>query len=418
MEQTTTRPIPVGGAPAVPAARKPNLRVLVPLALAGVAVGLGAWYFLSRPATDGLTLSGRIKGYETDVGAKTAGRIDAVTVREGDAVRRGQLLVRIDDAEVRAQLRGAEARLAAARQQAAQAELQISVLAGQVRQAELSLAQARGDARGRIDQAEAQLATTRAQLAQAEAQVSQARSDLRLARVNRGRYAALVREGATAQQQFDQAQATFEAAEATLNARLAAVEAARRQVAASEGALVQVRTAALNPDVRTAQLEVTRRQLAQARSQLAGSRAEVRSAEASRAQIEAQISYLVIKSPIAGVVTARAVEPGAVVTTGKTLLTLLDLDTVYLRGFVPEGQIGRVRVGQKAEVYLDSYPDRPFSGRVAAIDPQASFTPENIYFREERVKQAFGVKILLDDPAGFAKPGMPADARILVGDEP
>ncbi len=91
---------------------------------------------------------------------------------------------------------------------------------------------------------------------------------------------------------------------------------------------------------------------------------------------------------------------------------MVDLNQVYLRGFIPEGQIGNVRVGQAAQVYLDSAPDRPLAAKVAAIDSEASFTPENIYFREDRVQQVFGVRLTIDQPDGFAKPGMPADAEI------
>jgi HlyD family secretion protein len=99
-------------------------------------------------------------------------------------------------------------------------------------------------------------------------------------------------------------------------------------------------------------------------------------------------------------------------------LTLINFDQVYLRGFIPEGEIGRVRVGQAARVYLDSNSTRPLEAIVSRIDPQASFTPENTYFRNERVKQVVGVKLQLTSPQGFAKPGMPADGEVLVeGDQ-
>ena len=110
----------------------------------------------------------------------------------------------------------------------------------------------------------------------------------------------------------------------------------------------------------------------------------------------------------------RTAEPGEVVTAGTPIITLIDLERVYLRGFVPEGEIGHVRVGQPARVYLDSAPTTPIDAVVMRIDPQATFTPENTYFREERVKQVVGVKLLLRGAVGFAKPGMPADGEILV----
>jgi HlyD family secretion protein len=346
-----------------------------------------------------LRLSGRIEGYETDVGAKTGGRVDEITVREGDAVTKGQLLVRISDTEVQAQLRGANAQIAAAQQQAQQAQLQINVVESQIREAQLNLAQSQQDNQGRVFQADANVATT-------EAQLKQAQSQLNLARVNRDRAAKLFQEGATSQQNLDQAQTTYEAAQAT-------AAAAQKQVDSARGALALAQSSSYNPYIRNAQLEALLRQRSQAEAQLKAAQAQIKNVIAAQQQIQAQIAYLNINAPITGVVTARSVEPGAVVTNGRTLLTLIDLNTVYMRGFVPEGDIGKVRVGQHARVYLDSKPNQPLDAKVAAIDPQASFTPENVYFRNDRIRQVFGVKLTIGQPGGYAKPGMPADAEIV-----
>lgn len=396
--------------------RKDNtrLRILVPLGIVIIGAGISVIYFGSRPQSDTLPLSGRIEGYETDVGAKVPGRVEFVAVREGDQVRDGQLIVQLDDDEVQAQLDATKAQLASAQQQARQARLQIDVLQSQVRQAQLTLEQSEGDTTGRVSQAEANLATAQAQLAEAEAQLSAVRSDLELARVERDRYVGLAQAGAATQERADQAQTTFETTQATLNVREAAVVAAQRQVNAAEAILTQAQTTRLNPDIRTAELDVLQKQLIQAESQFAAAQDNVARAEAAQREIEARMSYLNIASPLNGVVTARSAEPGEIVTTGSTLLSLIDLDTVYLRGFIPEGEIGKVRVGQTANIFLDSAPDQPLSARVISIDTQASFTPENIYFREDRVQQVFGVRLGIENPAGFAKPGMPADGEIVL----
>jgi HlyD family secretion protein len=84
---------------------------------------------------------------------------------------------------------------------------------------------------------------------------------------------------------------------------------------------------------------------------------------------------------------------------------------------VTEGDIGRVKLGQAARIYLDSSPNQPLEAVVSRIDPEAAFTPENTYFREDRVKQVVGVKLMLKDPQGYAKPGMPADGEILTSGE-
>ena len=379
-----------------------------------IAGGLAIWQLLPRPATTELMLSGRIEGYETDIGTKVSGRVEAVTVREGATVEQGQLLVQLDDAEIRAQVDGAEARVRAARQQAENARLQLSVLESQIAEAQFRLQQAEGDTTGRVAQAEAEVAAATAQLRQAEAQVTEAEAQLNLAQVERDRFAQLVEDGAIPQQQFDQANANLQTAQALVNSRIAAVEAAQRQVTATEGILTQSQTTRLNPDINLAQLDRLNTQREQAQAQLASAQAEVSNAEADRQRIQSQLNDLTITSPIAGVVTVRTVEPGVVVSPGRTLLSVLDLDTVYLRGFISAGEIGHVRVGQPARVYLDSDPDRPFAARVAAVDAEASFTPENIYFREDRVQQVFGVRLAIDNPAGYAKPGMPADAEIVL----
>ncbi|UBF24068.1 HlyD family efflux transporter periplasmic adaptor subunit [Kovacikia minuta CCNUW1] len=383
--------------------RKPNPRILIGGGIVAlVAIGTAIWYFLGRPINADLEVSGRIEGYETDIGAKTGGRVDFIAVREGDAVKRGQLLVRINDDEVQAQLQGAAARVAAAQKQAQQAQLQIAVIENQMRESELNVLQSQQDNQGRVYQAQSNQAT-------AEAQLKQTQSQLRLAKIDRDRYSQLLKEGAVTQQQFDQAQTNYETA-------LATVESTQKQVDAARGALALAQSSSFNPAIRGSQLSALNQQRKQAYAQLQAAQADIKNALAAQQQIQAQITYLNIASPIDGVVTARSVEPGAVVATGKTVLSLINLNTVYLRGFIPEGEIGRVRVGQQAKVFLDSDPDhqQPLNAKVVAIDPQASFTPENIYFRDDRVRQVFGVKLAIDNPAGFAKPGMPADGEIIL----
>lgn len=391
---------------------KHNPRKFLPIALLLIGGGVAAWYWFSRPVTNGLRFSGRIEGYESDVGTKVAGRVEEVTVREGAAVKQGQLLARLDDDELRAELAGAEARIQAAKDQERNAQLQIAVLQSQIDEAQIRLKQSQGETSGRVSQAEAEVATAIAQLRQAEAQVTEAQAQLELARTDRDRFAQLVQEGAETQRRYDQAEASFRTAQATLKSRQAAVNAAQRQVNAAQGGLTQSQSSSLNPDINTAQINRLNTQLQQARAQLSAAQAEVRNAEATRKQIQAQLSNLTINSPINGIVTDRTVEPGTVVSAGKTLVSVLDLDTVYMRGFIPAGEIGLVRVGQPASVYLDSAPDRPLAARVAEIDAEASFTPENIYFRKDRVQQVFGVKLAIEQPEGFAKPGMPADGEI------
>ncbi|WP_375493288.1 HlyD family secretion protein [uncultured Nostoc sp.] len=388
----------------------PLIFMLISLLIAGVS--LLFWKFLANPPVEQLRISGRIEGYETDIGAKVAGRIESVAVREGDVVRKGEVLVKLDDAEIQAQLLGAAARVDASQQQEQQARLQINLMGSQILETQLSLQQALGDAKGKIFQAESSLASTKAQLNQIIAQLEQAKSELKLAQLNHDRFATLVTEGAVTKQQFEQAQTSWETAIATVKSQQAAVDSFRKLVNSAQGQLTQAQSTGLNPSIRNTQLAGLRTQLAQSHLKLAAAQADVVNTKAAQQEIKAKIADLNVISPIDGIAISRSVEPGVVVTTGKTLLTVIDPNTIYLRAFIPQGEIGKVSVGQQAKVFLDSAPQQPLNAKIAAVDTQASFTPENIYFQQDRVKQVFGVKISIDNPVGLAKPGMPADAEI------
>jgi HlyD family secretion protein len=185
-------------------------------------------------------------------------------------------------------------------------------------------------------------------------------------------------------------------------------------VEAARGSLTAAKANLVNPAMRSAQVAAVEAQIAQARVDITAAQADAERARAALDEARANRKDLNVIAPFTGTVATRTAEPGEVVMPGTPIITLVDLGHVYLRGFVPEGQIGRIRVGQPARVYLDSAPTTPVEGVVMRIDPQATFTPENTYFREDRVKQVVGLKILLRGAVGFAKPGMPADGEILV----
>jgi len=427
-ESPQNQPLPDSPTPETPAKtpKKFNPRLLIPAGLAIAAIGYGIWTILPKPPETILRVSGRLEVDEADIGAKTGGRVVAIFVREGDAVKKGQVVVQIEDEEIPAQLSGLMAQIESAKQEEVQAAQDIAVADSRIREASLNVQQAKGDSSGRIDQAQftvsavtADLRQAEAVVKQAEAQVQQSKSELRLAKIERDRYAQLVRQGAVNQQLFDQKQTAWEnaasslaTAEAKVVASQAAVKAASDRLLAAKGSSTQVQSTELNPEIRTAQLDAYSQQRNQAQAKLAAAQSKVKNAQAARDQIQRRLDSFNVKSPIDGIVQSRPLEPGAVVATGKTLLTVLDPNAVYLRAYVPEGDLGKIRVGQTARVFLDSSPKHPFSAHISQIDTKASFTPENIYFKQDRVKQVFGIKLAIDQPEGFAKSGMPADAEI------
>jgi HlyD family secretion protein len=387
------------------------------VAVAVLAVLLIAAFFVARarwpaaPAT-ALAVSGRLEGYQSDLGAKVGGRVVWVAVREGAVVRAGQLLVRLDDMQARAQAAAAAAAVAAAEDRARQNQATLAVLASQIHETSLGTQQAIADTSGRIAQALANIAAAQAQRAQAAAAVRQAQASLALATADRARYDALSRTGDISLQSAQQADTAYRTAAATVEQQRAALAAAQQNGAAAAAALDLAQSTSYNAPIHAAQVVTLERQQRQAQAQIAAAQADARQARAIFRVAVAVLNDLHVRAASDGTVIARAVEPGVVVGPGQTLLSVVDLDHVYLRGYVPEGDIGRVRVGQPAHVYVDSDPNHPLDARVSEIDAQASFTPENIYFKQDRVQQVFGVKLDLRAPRGSAKPGMPADAQI------
>lgn len=384
------------------AGRRPKLLpVVVVLVLAAAAVWVWRTFFAAPAVPDSIvTLSGRIEGDDSAIAPKVAGKILEIRVQEGDSVRAGDVIAVLDDSQIRAQEDQATAALETAAAQAQAARDQVAVLQQQVQQNQLESAQAVTDAQGRVRQAQAELATAEANLAQQQAAYQNAV-------FNRDAYTRLAQQGAVSQQQRVQAVTAAEQ-------QAAAVAASRRQVDAARGALTAAEASLTNPAIRNAATTQVQKQILQQEATIASANAQVTQARAKVAEAEANRRDLVIGAPFGGTVITRAAEPGEVVTAGTAIVTLLNLGQVYLRGFVPEGLIGKVKIGQPAHVYLDSNPNRPVDAYVMRIDPEATFTPENTYFREDRVKQVVGVKLQLAGAFGYAKPGMPADGEILV----
>jgi HlyD family secretion protein len=399
-----TPPPPVSGAQPPEENKAPRSRIVRIVLIAGIVIAAAfiIWkIFFAAPSLPAsiIALSGRIEGDDSAVAPKTSGKILEVTVREGDTVTAGQVIARLDDAQVRAREDSARAALANAQAKMQGARDQIAVLQDQLRQNELQTGQSTMDAEGRVRQAEADLTAAQADLVQQQAA-------LRLAEFNRDAYTRLAKTGAVSQQQGLQA-------EVQADQQAAVVAASQRKVESSRGALITAQANFANPKVHFAQGSGTEAQIAEQQSTIAATKAETAQAQAQLAQAEADRADLTLLAPFSGTVLTRAAEPGEVVQAGTAIVTLLDLSKVYLRGFIPEGEIGKVKIGQPAHVFIDSNSNQPLDGNVLRIDPQATFTPENTYFRDDRVKQVVGVKVQLTQGIGFAKPGMPADGEIL-----
>ncbi len=280
-------------------------------------IAFASMQFLKSHDNNIIEISGRIEAPETHISAIANTRVKSVFIKEGDTVRKGQLLVELDTGVIKAKVGNVQQYISQASKASRQADLHAAAMQRQVSEAQKK----------------------------------------------------------------------------------------------SKGFWTKVFT---SPKGRAKQGEALRGQMLQARMMQMQARESVARARAMSSAAESAKTNFNITSPIAGICETRSIEPGELVATGQVLLTIVDPQGVYMKGYIPEGEIGKIKIGQKADVYLDSDSKKAHSAHITTIDSAPSFTPENVYFKDDRVRQVFGVKLSLDHPDGLAKAGMPADAKILL----
>lgn len=319
-----------------------------------IGVGLLVYFGQQKAQKEDKYYSGTIEAKQANLAFQTSGRVQTVSVREGHVVVKDQVLAELDQAELESRLEQARANLDKSMQNKRQSETMLDLYNHSLP----------------------------AEVARADAGVASARFAVEDARKNDQRYEQLYKNGVASEKerdliklQYDTAAARLAEAEASLNlarSNLKKIDAARQDVAA------------------------------------AGS--QLQSAKATLQQADIQRQYALLKAPISGVITSRNVEPGEVVSPGREVMTLSDLSRVDLKIFVDETAIGKVKPGQKAEIRIDTFPDKVYTGHVAFVSPEGEFTPKIIQTKKERVKLVYLVKVSIPNPNYELKSGMPADA--------
>jgi HlyD family secretion protein len=418
------------------------IRKIIPLIVLVAAVG-GAWWWwyggqrtqMAAAEKSYLEASGTIEATEYAVTAEVGGRVEAVLADEGDEVSREAVLVELDKSLLAAQVVQAEAELEVAQAQLALAkmETQAEVIAQgeaaveKAKAAQGMAEQALQDAlrlRGDPQEIRLQVEQLKTAAALAETAVSQAKANVKLAEIaldsargdgsDQGKTKYAVAEKDLERARTEQARAEVE------------LRKARRQLADMEAILE-------NPLELQTQVNQAREQVAVAQAGVAAAEAALETlkagprledvavaqagvdqAEAALGVLQTQMEKLSLHSPTDGIVTSRAIHEGEMAQAGVSLLTLADIGEVKLTVYIPEDEIGQVKPGQRVMVEVDSYPGKEYPGEVVYISPEAEFTPKNVQTKEERVNTVFAVKVRLDNPAHELKPGMPADARILL----
>jgi HlyD family secretion protein len=378
-------------------------------ALAGLAAVAGTsarWW--TRPSDDVLLASGSIEATEVAVSFKIPGRVIERPVDEGDRVAQGDLVGRLESKELEADVERLRASLQATETRVPQLRTEV-VLQQELTQARIADAQATLAAR------EARLVELKngsrpQDLQKARAEVREAKAVMENAQVDVRRMDLLFREGFIAEQARDVARTTFTvAAERHQNAleRLDLVREGPRQeeILRAEAEVRQAKAGLLL--AQTGELETVRK-----RQELPTLQATIVHDRAALSASETQFDYTVVRSPQAGVVVRKHVEPGEMIAAGTPVVTIADLENIWLKIYIPEPQLGRIKLGQAAEITTDSSRGKVYRGKVTYISSEAEFTPKNVQTQEERVKLVFAVKISLDNPNQELKPGMPADAKV------
>ena len=336
-----------------------RIRIVAVVVVLAVIATFGYNSLNHRDDTASLRVSGNIEVTEVRMSFRIPGRLEQRLVEEGDAVTAGQSLARLEATDQRIAVARAEADLAYAR--AVLAEL----LAGSRSQ---------------------EIETARAEYDRAAALEKSAVVQLDQARLDHDRYAALYKEGGVSRKAFENYRTLHETAK---NAR---DEARARVAAAAE------------------QLDL--RKTGPRRETIDQARAKVGTAEEAVKQARQQLSYTDLPAPVDGVVLSTSAEIGEYLNPAAPVLTIGQTARPWLRAYINETDLGRVKLNQHVTVTTDSYPDRTYTGRISFINSEAEFTPKSVQTFEERVKLMYRVKIDLDNPESELKPGMPADAVI------
>jgi HlyD family secretion protein len=377
------------------------------------AVGVGAWLWQSgrfNKPSNRILASGNLELTLVDISFKIAGRMTERLVDEGAWVKKGDLIARLDPVQLQQQTMRDRALVSGAQSSYDQlvtgiayqkATLESDIAA---KNAELSAAQAK---------LEQLLNGSRKQeIQQAEAAVNDAKAQLEFARADWERMQTLYKDEDISTQQYDQARTRFESATAVLRQtegkssmvkegpRQEDIAGARAEVAR---ALAGVKMAEAN------RLELQRRE-----QELVGRRAEIDRSRAQAGISAAQLEDTTAYTPIDGVVLVKSAEPGEVLAAGTTIVTIGDLEHPWLRAYVNETDLGRVKLGSKVKLTTDSFPGKVYMGQISFISSDAEFTPKQIQTKEERVKLVYRIKIDVDNSSHELKNNMPVDAEILL----
>ncbi len=388
---------------------------LIPLIIILIVGGvLLYYYFLQNRRGEGtdIAVSGNIEVTTVDVSFKIPGKIDRLAVEEGDEVKESQLIASLEHRDLSSQKARAEASWASAESRIPALQKNIE-LQDQATLQEISQAEAAVEASfARLQQL---LTGSRPQEIQAaKANLEQAQADAVKRKADLERAEKLYQNNFISAQDWDSAKNAYEVAAANQkkaeeNYALVVEGPRKEEIDAARAQWEQAKAALKLAKAHRIQVEVLRKELLTAQAQ-------VKEAASAIEVIDTQIGYCRLSAPLSGVVLVKNTETGEFVVPGGAVVTLGDVEKPWLKAFINEGDLGKVKLGQKASVTTDSYPGKVYPGKITFISSEAEFTPKNVQTAKERVKLVYRIKVSLENPHRELKPGMPADGRINIKD--
>lgn len=369
------------------------VRVLV---LALIITGLVIYYPKLFPPKK-IILSGLIEAQDVQIGSKIGGIVKEVLVEEGAIVKSGQLLIKLDTDELIQQQAAMKARMQ-------QVEAQIEKLHNGYTPNELLAAEA--SVRRALARLEALRNGSRPQeIGQVQVDLDSANLEVKSAESSFARISDIYNQGLTSKQNYEDAESRVKLAKAkveNIQQKLSLIQSGNRV-----------------EDIRAAE-EDYREALAKQKVLQQGSRSEdISEAVARLAEIKANLAQLEVQrlsaevvAPNDGRIATISVRPGTIVAPGKPILKLLEKNLIWARIYVPATALGQIKIGQKANVYIDTFPNQAFEGQIVEVAEQGEFIPRNVQIRTEREYQVFGLKVLINNNKGEIKPGMSAEVNL------
>lgn len=386
-------------------------KVIIPVILVAAAGGALAWR-VTHPSEDPnvIRISGNIELTQVDMSFKMPGRLVELNVDEGDTVKLGQVIARSDINELKQQLDREKAGVDSAQSSLAQLltaiRFQRASIDGDVALKKADLASAESRLQEMLNGSRPQeLETARAAVAEALTQNQQAQLDWERAQ-------RLYKNDDISTAQRDQYKTKAEATAAALRRaqeQLALVrEGPRQEQIEQQKAQVARGRAGLQL------AEANRIDLKRREEEVSMRHAEIARAKAQTGVLDVQMNDRILVAPVGGVVLSKSSELGEILAAGATVVTLGAIDKPWVRGYVSESDLGRVKLGMPAAVTTDSFVDKQYKGKVTFISAEAEFTPKQIQTTEERQKLVYRIKIEVENPNHELKSNMPVDARIVL----